>query len=68
VQDAATTFSGIIITIIPITGVVIASLDLFQTWNKNRKEEGRRPAIDFDGFVKTKGTIMMPFRPRLVEI
>jgi hypothetical protein len=40
VQDAATTiFSGIIISIIPIAGPVIASLGLFQTWDKNRKED-----------------------------
>jgi hypothetical protein len=40
VQDAAITiFSGIIISIIPIAGPVIASLGLFQTWDKNRKED-----------------------------
>jgi hypothetical protein len=47
---ATTAISGIIISIIPIAGPVIASLGLFQTWNKNREEERRRPAIDFDGF------------------
>jgi hypothetical protein len=61
---AAITFSVSIALAVSVASAVISGVGLFQTWNKNRKEEERIPALAFDGFVKTKGTITLPPGPR----
>jgi hypothetical protein len=68
VQDTAITFSGVILSITPVASAVVASLGLLHTWNKSRREEEKIPALEFDGFVKTKGTITMPPGPRTAFI
>jgi hypothetical protein len=55
-QGVALTISGAIVTIISVVPAVVSSLNLFQTWNKNRKEEERIPALEFDGFFFREGT------------
>ncbi len=59
-QGAGITIAGITVSIAPVAGAGVASLGLFQAWNKSRKEEERIPAITFDGFVRTSGTITLP--------
>jgi hypothetical protein len=61
---AAITFSASIALAVSVASAGISGVGLFQTWNKNRKEEERIPALAFDGFVKTKGTITLPPGPR----
>lgn len=63
-QGTAMTISGAIVSIISVVTAVISSMNLFQTWNKNRREEERIPTLAFDGFVRTRGTITLPPGPR----
>jgi len=67
-DSAAITLSVYIALGASVASAVISSLGLFQTLNKNRKEEERIPALAFDGFVRTKGTITLPLGPRTAFI
>jgi hypothetical protein len=57
-QGAAITISGAIVSIASMVPAEISSLGLFQTWNKNRKEEERIPVLEFDGFLVTKEMVI----------
>jgi hypothetical protein len=48
--SAAITFSAYISLGASVASVVISGMGLFQTWDKNRKEEERIPVLEFEGF------------------
>jgi hypothetical protein len=49
-ESAAITFSAYIALGASVASAVISGVGLFQTWDKNRKEEERIPVLEFDGF------------------
>jgi hypothetical protein len=58
-QSATATIPGFIVSIAPIAGAGVASLGLFQAWNRSRKEEERIPVLEFGGFFFTEGTTIL---------
>jgi hypothetical protein len=49
-QTATATIPELIVSIAPIAGAGVASLGLFQAWNRSRKEDERIPVLQFEGF------------------
>jgi hypothetical protein len=57
--SAAITFSAYIALDVLVASAVISDVGLFQTWDKNRKEEERIPVLEFDGFSFVEGTTIL---------